>query len=58
MNEEIFLIICCVLILFFIKDFITVFIVMAILVYLSKYLKVDSSVMTNYQNYSIMPQTK
>jgi len=58
MNEEIFLIICFVLILFFIKDFITVLIVIAILIYLSKYLKIDSSVMTNYQKYSIMPQTK
>ena len=41
MNENLFLIISCILFVIFIKNFIIVFIILALLVYLSKFLELS-----------------
>ena len=41
MNENLFFIISCILFVIFIKDFIIVFIILALLVYLSKFLELS-----------------
>ena len=55
MNEELFLIISCILVLFFIKDFLTVFIVIAVIIFIAKYLKVDDWALGNINEYVIIP---
>lgn len=54
MNEELFLIISCILVLFFIKDFLTVFIVIAVIIFIAKYLKVDDWALGNINEYVII----
>jgi len=41
MNENVFLIISCLLVLIFIKNFIIVFLILALLIYLSKFLEIE-----------------
>ena len=55
MNEELFLIISCLLVLFFIKDFLTVFIVIAVIIFLARYLKVDDWAFNKYKDIIIVP---